>query len=242
MYKLLRSCQDKRIQKNNVKPLSCNFLQKKKKKKKNAWVQVRNQKIFRIEGEVWNYGTSINPQGNMLELFLLDILKTTFWMETLIQRWTQSRLFSLKSRHLFRFSKGSILPPLYLRACEYGWICISLNILKHPWKCSRATQSFENVWLWLHMPQYCLNMPRNALIPLSIPEHGWILLNVHEYDWLNRSDYARVFNMPRYSYNNNIIIVTVIIFRILVCSICTFMRYIHLYIHSSFLTRVRTEE
>ena len=41
-------------------------------------------------------------------------------------------------------------------------------------------------------------------------EHGWILLNVVEFawKWINCSDYARVLNRPRYSYNNVIIIVT----------------------------------
>ena len=43
---------------------------------------------------------------------------------------------------------------------------------------------------------------------LDIPEHGWILLNIPKYAWINCSDYARVLNMPQYTYNNIIIIVT----------------------------------
>ena len=48
----------------------------------------------------------------------------------------------------------------------------------------------------------------NAWICLNMPEHGWIFLNVPEcmsipeYAWINYSDYARVLNIPRYSYNN----------------------------------------
>ena len=49
-------------------------------------------------------------------------------------------------------------------------------------------------------------MPEYALMSLSMPEYGYILLNVSEYAGINCSDYARVLNMPRYSYN--IIIVT----------------------------------
>ena len=48
---------------------------------------------------------------------------------------------------------------------------------------------------------------------LSIPEHGWILLNVFGYAWkyLNKlSDYARILNIPRYRYNNIIIVTNVI--------------------------------
>ena len=37
------------------------------------------------------------PQGKILEFFLLDTLKTTFWMEILTQRWTLSGPFFPKS-------------------------------------------------------------------------------------------------------------------------------------------------
>ena len=46
------------------------------------------------------------PQGKILELFLLDTLKTTFWMEDSTQEWTQLGLFSPKSGHFFRFSNN----------------------------------------------------------------------------------------------------------------------------------------
>ena len=54
-------------------------------------------------------------------------------------------------------------------------------------------------------------MPRYALISLKKPEHGWILLNVPENAWIDCSDNAMVLIMPRYSYNNIIIIVTNVI-------------------------------
>ena len=60
----------------------------------------------------------VSPQ--ILEIFLVDILKTTFWMENLTQRWTQLGPFFLKSAQLFRFSEknrevkypASTKPPL----------------------------------------------------------------------------------------------------------------------------------
>ena len=58
-------------------------------------------------------------------------------------------------------------------------------------------------------------MPKYALMSLSVPEHGWILVNVPEDAWINCSDYARVLSMPRFSYNNNIIIVANVIIEFL---------------------------
>ena len=43
-------------------------------------------------------------QGNIVEFFLLDTLKTTFSLENLTQRWAQSRAFFQKLGHSFRFS------------------------------------------------------------------------------------------------------------------------------------------
>ena len=39
----------------------------------------------------------------------------------------------------------------------------------------------EHVWLWLHTPQYCLNLPEYALRPLNMLERRWKSLNVPEY-------------------------------------------------------------
>ena len=47
------------------------------------------------------------PQRKILEFFLLDTIKTTFWMEILTQRWTLSGPFFPKIRALFMiFKKG----------------------------------------------------------------------------------------------------------------------------------------
>ena len=52
------------------------------------------------------------PLEKILEFFLLDTLKTTFWMENWTQRWKQSGPFFPKSGHSCRFSKeGLSLPP-----------------------------------------------------------------------------------------------------------------------------------
>ena len=42
-------------------------------------------------------------------------------------------------------------------------------------------------------------------------EYCWMSLNMHENVWINCSGYTKVLNMPRYSYNSIIIIVTNII-------------------------------
>ena len=52
------------------------------------------------------------PQEKILELFLLDTLKTIFWIEHLTQGWTQLGPFFPKSGHSFQFSKkGRGGPP-----------------------------------------------------------------------------------------------------------------------------------
>ena len=77
--------------------------------------------------------------GNILVLFLLDILKTTFLIENLTQRWTQSGPFFKKSAHFFSMFKqvgeASLLPSncAVVSAAEYA--SISLNMPKYPWKC-----------------------------------------------------------------------------------------------------------
>ena len=58
------------------------------------------------------------PQGKVLELFLLDTLKTTFWMENLTQRWIQSGPFFQNQGAFFYFQKraGEASPPPILVA------------------------------------------------------------------------------------------------------------------------------
>ena len=49
--------------------------------------------------------TKKTPQGKILELFLLDTLKTTCSMEDSSQGWIQLGPFFPKSGHFFQFSK-----------------------------------------------------------------------------------------------------------------------------------------
>ena len=101
------------------------------------------------------------PQGSILQFFLPDILKTTFWMENLTQRLTQSWLFFKILGYFLRFSKrtgGAPLSPLsplvvclwvWLNMCQYPWIY--LNILENAWiNCSDYTSL-------LNMPQCSCN-------------------------------------------------------------------------------------
>ena len=115
---------------NTVKHLRWSVLQK-----HNAWVQVHNQNIFRAfrargvkgGGGLWNWGISINissktqekeaPQENILELFLLNALKTASWMENSTWWWIQLGPFFLNSGHFFRFFKWAGEAPPLLPSC-----------------------------------------------------------------------------------------------------------------------------
>ena len=96
-----------------------------------------------VEG-LWDFGTLVNissktqeneaPERKILEIFLPDTLKTTFWMENLTQRWTQSGLFFPKYRHFFRFSKrAGKTSPLH-PSCMPENTLISLNLPEYPLK------------------------------------------------------------------------------------------------------------
>ena len=60
-----------------------------------------------------------------------------------------------------------------------------------------------------------LNMSKCPSVCLSMAEYCWIFLNIPENPWINCSDYARVLNMPQYSYNNIIIVTNVIMLEFL---------------------------
>ena len=74
------------------------------------------------------------PEGKILELFLLDTLKTIFWMEDSTQGWTQLGPFFPKSGHFFRFWKKGRVGLLPLVACllsskvVYKFVCASCNV------------------------------------------------------------------------------------------------------------------
>ena len=62
-------------------------------------------------------------QRNILEVFVLNTFKATFWMKNLTQRWIQSGSSFQKSGHffsIFKKDKGGFPSSPWLRACEYG--------------------------------------------------------------------------------------------------------------------------
>ena len=89
------------------------------------------------------------------EVFLLDTLKTTFWMENLTHWWTQSGPFFQKSRHFFRFSK----------------------------RAGKAYAGFQICLIMAPYASIMSEYPQYVLISLNMPEHGWILQKVPEYAW-----------------------------------------------------------
>ena len=79
--------------------------------------------------------------GKHFEFFLLDTLKTTFLIENLTERLTQSEPFCSKSEHCFRCSKqaGETSPlPLVAR------LWVRLNMHQNPWIC---LNTLENAWI-----------------------------------------------------------------------------------------------
>ena len=115
-----------------------------------------------------------DPLRNILEIFFLDTLKTTFWTKNLTQRpkqsWDgiQNSFQNQDTFHLFRFLKrakeASPLPPLVfapVSVAEYA--PVSLNITKYPWKCFNKLfwicQGSEYAWSSF-MFDRLLKMPR----------------------------------------------------------------------------------
>ena len=99
---------------------------------------MRNQKFFRNISSKTQEKEA--PQENILDFFLLNTLKTTFWMENWTQRWTQSGLSFQGQSTVFTFQKGQWRPPLFslvaglwvwLNRNQYPWIC--LNIVENTW-------------------------------------------------------------------------------------------------------------
>ena len=103
-----------------------------------AWIWLSNALLFVTLEHLYKHFVKNTrkkgPAGKLLQIFLLDILKTAFWMGHLTQRWTQSGPFFPKSRHFER------RPPLislvahlwvWLNMHQYHWIY--LNILEIAW-------------------------------------------------------------------------------------------------------------
>ena len=112
LYKLLSSYRDRYSEHCQTFKMECFS------KKNNAWGQMCNQKLFRTGGGRFvklghfdkHFIKNTRKRGptrkHFLEIFLLGTLKTTFWIENLTQRWTQSGPFFPKSEHIFKFQKG----------------------------------------------------------------------------------------------------------------------------------------
>ena len=109
-----------------------------------------------------------NDQGNILEFFLLDTLKTTFWMEIITQKWIQPGFFFPKIRMLLsNFKKCREVSPLCpdcvpIRVAQYA--SKSLNMSKYPWKCLNKLfwlcHGSEYVWWSTCLPGFwrCLRL------------------------------------------------------------------------------------
>ena len=116
------------------------------------------------------------------------------------------------------------------------WLCLSSEYTLSPCmfgKLLKMHRVLNKPWLWIWHGCICKGyaefriclimapcisiMPEYALMFLNMPEYDWILmsLNMSEHSWLNCSDYARVLNMPRYSYNIIITVTNVIILELL---------------------------
>ena len=128
-------------------------------------------------------------------------------------------------------------PWLFLNILQNAWINCSeyaraLNMHDHLicltgfWRCLRFLNK-PGFWIWhscickgytevricLNMAPYawiCLNMPQCPSICLKMVVYCWMSLNMPEKARINCSDYARVLNMQRYSYNIIIIVTNVI--------------------------------
>ena len=114
------------------------------------------------------------PTGKYFGFFSL---KTTFWMENLIQRWTQSGLFSPKNQDTLHQQ---------LRNYECSWIFI--NVPKYPRKCLNKLfwlcQSSECVWSF-YMFDRLLKMPQVLNVPWFWMWHGCICKD-HTKFWMSR--------------------------------------------------------
>ena len=69
-------------------------------------------------------------------------------------------------------NKPPVLNMLGLRIWQYD-VNISQNML-------RICEGYTEFWIYLIMAPYSSIMPEYALISISMPEHGWILLNLPE--------------------------------------------------------------
>ena len=118
-------------------------------------------------------------QENILKFFLLDAYKTTFWMENLTPKLTQSGPFFQNQDTFLIFKKGrGDLPFSPGCVSVSGWICIkSLNMPKYLWKYLDRLfwlcQCSEYAWS-SYMFDRLLKMPLIGNVPGFWVWHGCI--------------------------------------------------------------------
>ena len=149
------------------------------------------------------------------------LLKTTFWMESLTQGWTQWGPFIPKSGHIFQFSKkcreGIPLSGTSVSVTEYAATSLNTPILTNVWLCQgseyswslyRISRLLKMPWI-LNVPEFwiwdscickaytkfriCLNMAQYAS---KVLEYAWICLMFlivygHDFILINDTEYAR---------------------------------------------------
>ena len=158
-----------------------------------------------------------------MEFFLLDTLKTTFWMENWTQRWKQWGPFFPKTGlplhsgwipvRVVKYASTSLTihkyPWKYLNKLFYAralnmldYLTMFDRLLKMPWVLNApgfwiwhgCYKGYTEFWTWVNMAQYASIIPEYALMSHNVSENCWILLNVPEYT----SKCLSVLNMPRH--------------------------------------------
>ena len=113
-----------------------------------------------------------------------------------------------------------ILENAWINCSEYASVLSMHDHLTYStgfWRCLRfwiwyvcRCKGYRKFWICLVMAPYALVMSEYASICLNAPQYawtwlnmvGWMSLSMAENAWTNCSDYdyARVLNIPRYSY------------------------------------------
>ena len=172
------------------------------------------------------------PQENIFGVFLVDILTTKFCMENLTQNEHNLGTFNIcypkypwkwlnELFWLYQGSEYTWLSYMFVRLLKMLLVLnLSVSWIWHGYIC----RGYTEFWICLNMAQYASIMPEYALMSLNMSEHG-ILLNVPEFAWkylmildiwqgleyTSDIKYFSILNMPWYSYNNLITIVTNVI-------------------------------
>ena len=116
-------------------------------------MQVLNQKFFRALGEGCKTRAR-GATGKHFGIFVLNNLKTTFWMTNLNS--TQSRPFFSKSGHFFDFKKSRGGPPLIPPVAHLWVLWMWLNMYQYPWASLNTLKMLEQtvliiLGLWICM-------------------------------------------------------------------------------------------